>query len=370
LEDSAVRKWLVGYDEISRQSRFSYLKDFLGYLKENGFGVDTPCGLVEFQKRSKGDGEDFKILDLLQDYIRWKGGTHTSLKSRYSAIQKFFRSNRAPLPPDDFRIKADREPVQGRLTVEIIKSLISDVELGWKAFYLTLWMGIMDLERFIQFNNRYGYALANHLKCKGVDTPFLITFSGRKENRNKKIFHTFIGRDALTVWQQYFERVRGWPQDGEAALLNIYGRPVGKDALRTKHIRTLEGLNYLKRGGSISKRYGYNLHEFRDVARTLLHLQGKSDGLDLECVEYWMGHNTDPNHYDKFYNDKDYLLSQYRIAEKYLNIISGVQPFAAQDTKELAQQMVKNPETFKIFRDALEEIVGAKLAPVEGKRKD
>jgi len=31
--------------------------------------------------------------------------------------------------------------------------------------------------------------------------------------------------------------------------------------------------------------------------------------------------------------------------------------------------MVKNPETFKIFRDAMEEIVGAKLAPVEPKKK-
>jgi hypothetical protein len=31
--------------------------------------------------------------------------------------------------------------------------------------------------------------------------------------------------------------------------------------------------------------------------------------------------------------------------------------------------MVKNPETFKISRDAMMEIVGAKLAPVE-KRKD
>jgi hypothetical protein len=32
--------------------------------------------------------------------------------------------------------------------------------------------------------------------------------------------------------------------------------------------------------------------------------------------------------------------------------------------------MVKNPETFKIFRDTLKEIAGARLAPVEGKRKD
>jgi len=32
--------------------------------------------------------------------------------------------------------------------------------------------------------------------------------------------------------------------------------------------------------------------------------------------------------------------------------------------------MVKNPETFKIFIDAMMEIVGARLAPVEQKRKD
>ncbi len=81
-----------------------------------------------------------------------------------------------------------------------------------------------------------------------------------------------------------------------------------------------------------------------------------------------MGHVTDKNNYDKFYRDKTYTLEQYRIAKKHLNIISGLTVSPGQDIEELAKQMVKNPETFKIFRDAMEEIVGVKLAPLE-KRK-
>lgn len=129
-------------------------------------------------------------------------------------------------------------------------------------------------------------------------------------------------------------------------------------------------MNYIKHGSTENNRYGYGLHEFRDVARTLLHLHDKKDGLDEVCVEYWMGHITDKNNYDKFYRDKTYTLEQYKIAEKHLNIISGFTASPSQDTEELAKQMVKNPETFKIFRDAMEEIVGARLAPVDRKEKN
>jgi hypothetical protein len=60
-----------------------------------------------------------------------------------------------------------------------------------------------------------------------------------------------------------------------------------------------------------------------------------------------MGHTSqlDPNKYDKFYMDQEYMRSQYKLAEKYLNIISGAISHQAEEkTKEqisLLQEQVK-----------------------------
>ncbi|MFC1507189.1 hypothetical protein ACFLQ6_09000 [Thermoproteota archaeon] len=340
----------------------------MDFLEKRGFEVSTPSGLIEFQKNA-GKDDEYKILDLLQEYILDKHGTYNSLNVRYSKLRTFFRRNRATLPDDGFKIKADRAPIQDKLSVDVIRSLISIADLGFKAFYLTLWMGIMDQERFRQFNEKYGFELGRHIREKGVEAPFLVDFAGRKQSKNKVRFHTYLGMDALCAWREYFDRVRGYPKEGEAALVSGKGEPYIKDSLANKHLRSLTKLNYIKRSSGRNIRYGFGLHNFRDAAKTLLHLEGKKDSLDLDCVDYWMGHITDPNQYDKFYMDKAYTLEQYRIAEKYLNIISGIQSTPTQDTKELAQQIIKNPEAFKVLQDAMVEIVGAKLAPIERERK-
>jgi hypothetical protein len=105
------------------------------------------------------------------------------------------------------------------------------------------------------------------------------------------------------------------------------------------------------------------------VVRTLLHLQGKKNGLDLECVEFWMGYITDPNHYDKFYMDGDYVLKQYRIAEKYLNLISGTassENHTAELEKRLTQYQNVAAEAVKRL-NSLEAIVNR--LKIDGEKK-
>jgi hypothetical protein len=80
------------------------------------------------------------------------------------------------------------------------------------------------------------------------------------------------------------------------------------------------------------------MHEFRDVARTLLRLRGKAEGLDLDVIEFFMGHITDRNRYDKFYHDREYTLTHYLKAEKYLNIVSGTSGVDLEKTQEKMRQ--------------------------------
>jgi hypothetical protein len=345
------------------------LLDYLTFLDgKKCFEKVTPSGLVEFQRHAKKEDREYEMIDLLKEYIRGKPGTYKALRLRVSIVKSFFRENRAELPDEKIRIRASRSPVQSKMDDTVVRDLVENNEFDMKAFYLTLFMGLLDLDRFIEFNKKYGKGLTDHLKEKGVNEPFVIEYPGRKENRNKTWFTTFIGHDALVAWKNYFERKRGYPKDGESILLDDTGKSIQDPTLRQRHIRMLARLNYIKRGNDISTRHGYGLHNFRDAARTLLH-KAKHEGLDLDCAEFWMGHTIDPNDYDQFYRDKEYLLEQYKIAEKHLNIISGFTTSSGQDTKELAQQIIKNPEAFKVLQDAMVQIVGAKLAPVEQERK-
>lgn len=335
--DPAVKRWIANYAAASHRTRVKLLADFIRFIRGvEGFRDALPSDLIRFQREAGGD-DRFRMLDLLQDYIRGKSGTYRSLSLRYSVVRSFFRGNRAPLPDDDFRIRADKPPVSGRLSVDVIRTLASNVSAGHRAFYLTVWMGLLDLQGFMCFNEGCGSALVDHLREHGSGEPFRIDLPGRKQARNRFKFYTFIGRDALDSWTEYFERIRGWPKPGEPILMDRYGRAYTASGLGMYHIRLLERLRYVKRGGmDSSRRYGYNLHEFRDVARTLLHLKGKSEGLDMECVEFWMGHITDPNNYDKFYLDEDYVKKNYRMAEKHLNILS--RPILEGDAEELRRK--------------------------------
>ncbi len=366
LDDEAVRKWLSGYDRGDWAPRTSNLKGFLSFLRGRpGFEDVTPVWLLDFHRRAVADGGEYKVLDLLQEYVGGRSGRYNHLYKIYSDVRTFFKRNRVPLPDDDIKINADVEPVQSRLSVDVIKVLVDAADLDMKAFYLTLWMGILDLERFYLLNVKCGFDLGQHVREKGFDEPYLVSFPGRKRTRNKTVFHTYLGRDALFAWREYFERIRGYPGEGEAALLDMKGDPIKKETLRQRHLRLLEKLHYIKRGGSSSNRYGYNLHDFRDEAKTLLHLQGKREGLDLECVDFWMGHVTDPNHYDKFFRDRGYTLEMYRIAEKYLNIVSGGIQTHTGNAKELIHELIKDKENRRLLAKSLAEELGARLVPVE-----
>lgn len=371
LRDPAVEKWLSNYRVENHKSKVGCLYDFIRFIEGlEAFKDVSPDRLVKFQREAVKRGDEYAVLDVLQNYINGKDGTYKSLNARYSTIRGFFRKNRAPLPDDDFEIHANRERVKERLSVDVIKTLIKHSPAGWGAIYLTLWMGLMDQERFIKFNSECGPALAEHLRKHGADTPFVFEFDGRKQSRDKSRFYTFIGRDALMAWAEYFERIRGWPDDGGPVFLDRCQNHVSKNAISQFHLRLLERLKFIKRGGgSSSKRYGYNLHEIRDVARTLLHLQGKKDGLDLEVIEFIMGHIPDPNQYDKFYMDREYTMEQYRLAEKHLNIMSGIGSGpTANNIDEVIDQIINSKPLIEKLADALAVQAGMKMVMVEDEK--
>jgi hypothetical protein len=251
----------------------------------------------------------------------------------------FFLKNRVKMPSTrDWEPQPTREPTKGRLDVDKVVEIIKHSKIREQAIFLTMFQSLMDLERFVQFNRKYAGPLVEHIKAGKFDEPFRIDYaSGRK--RNKQAFHTFIHRDALQAWKDYFERIRGYPKPAEPIALEQYEHEVSKSSIRHAFITVAEQLRIRpRRKGTrdISNRTGAAPHEaFRDVVRTMLRTRAKKDGFDLEVAEYWMGHRIDKYNYDKFAElEPEYDTEHAKIASKYLNVISNSQ---AQETSEIAQ---------------------------------
>ena len=269
---------------------------FERWLNSRGFASLDEAAV--FQKNAVGD-DRYRLVDLAVEHVKEAGGTYHTMTSRYSSVRAFFMRKRCELPRVQVDFTPTRDASVGKLSLSSFRLLVDESGLPEKAVYLTLLQGLMDQKRFFDSFNPKGYELACHIKDKGVEFPFRVDFlRGRKGNRHP--YNTWIAREALTAWQTYFERERGWPKENEAAVLDQDGGPMSQIAFCHRHIRRLRRLNYTKTKSrkDTGTRYGYNLHELRDLARSLLE-KAKEDGFNTNSAEYWMGHTVDPYFYNK-----------------------------------------------------------------------
>lgn len=329
---------------------------WIGWLHNQPRWTDaTPESLLAFQEAATGR-QRFVILDLIEDHVAQKGGTYISMVVRLSRLRSFFIRNRVEIPAaKDWIPKPTKEPTRGHLTVAQVKEIIVHSGLRDSAIFLTMFQAQLDLQRFTEFNAKYAGPLVKHLREKGVDEPFRIDFpNGRKKNRD--MYYTFIHRDALEAWRQYFERVRGSPKAGEViALRRKRMTAPSKTAIRMIFTRTAQKLKIKEPIQSDrSHRTGVACHEaFRDVVRSLLQTAVK-EGFDPTCAEFWMGHSIDPYNYNKFAElEPEYVLENAKIAAKYLNIISGSNVNASEEMKAAKQ---KQQEIETLIRSRLGEL--------------
>jgi hypothetical protein len=193
------------------------------------------------------------------------------------------------------------------------------------------WQALLDTSCLIYVNKNLGAYIGSEIQ-KGT-CPIKLQLTGRKGTRNIKPFYTFIGRDTIDALKKYFEEVRegGYPKAGEPIWYSnkhyASGKPRPYDYWSVqKNLLTLSRKLGIvpQKLGNISTRYGKSPHELRDVARSYLHIKGKADGLDSQALEFYMGHmqKLDQLGYDRFYENENYMTEQYKLAERYLNVIS------------------------------------------------
>jgi len=195
-----VGDWLGRLGPASRSSRLSRFNLFMDWVRrQEGWREATPESLLAFQEVAAGR-ERNTIVSLVQRWAEERGGTYNTIIQNADAVRSFFLHNDCPLPRLSWNMvgKVTREPVLGRLTVDMVLKIIQAAKIRDRAIFLSIFQGMMDLQRFTDFNKKYGEALANHLRTYRSEKIFRVDFGrGRKKNPNP--YFTYLGRDALAA---------------------------------------------------------------------------------------------------------------------------------------------------------------------------
>lgn len=336
-EYKTVSKWLSRLADSTAKGNLGIFQTWYKWIRVNGenFKDFTPDELIEYQSNADNSAR-YDILDsIIQPYVHSKKG-RTGYKRRiYNCIKSFFRHNRAELPKDPaYIIRGDKPKVRGDLSADEIKRIVLSSNPLYQAVFLSMLQGGIGLDELIYWSdNGWG-----ELKEQLQNEPQIIKISliGRKSRKFDYNYNTFIGKDAIQAVRNYLPNR---PNGARAIFIIQNGKPLTKTSVKFywfRHLKKL-GIIKLKKEGP-GTRYGKNLHEIRDVFRSLWEKSSAKGSV----AEFCMGHVVDPLEYNKAHRDESWTRQEYDKALQYLNIMSSGKAFGQVDEdkiEDLRQQI-------------------------------
>jgi hypothetical protein len=315
----------------------------------------SPDEALEWARQAK---DRYEVLDAIQSWVNGLKGRYATKRLAYAIIRSYFMHNRVDIAPDrGYIIRGDEEPVERKLTIENVKTLVGLAVQPWRSALLVKWQGLLDNEGVIYISNHHAETIVKAVK-ENADICRL-SMPGRKKLKNKRGFYTFIASDALGSLREYFEKLRGYPKPGEPiwtyTRANHLGEPITKRGLVGAWMFLLRRSKLIpaERSRNRSSRYGYNIHNTRDLAISLL---ATVPDMKDHCVEYWAGHEIDPLHYKDLSLHPQFLEEQYRLAIPYLNILS-----VSQTEQENLKEVERLREEVRELKGQFETILKGKL---------
>lgn len=371
VTDESVRLWLGRVAPKTAEGYRERFIKFMAWLKEQAGPLSemSPDDLIEYQRNTDNDSR-YDILDKVQE---WVSAMHhlrlNSKKASYAAVRSFFLHNRIELPRDkSFRIRSDVPAVQGTLSLEEVRKVILASNECYQAVFTAMFQGALDRSGFDYWNRTGWESLKEQLREEAdvvkIDLP------GRKKEKNRRPFYTFIGGDAIKAIRKYLEKrpneksFSEWERNREErcredgveyrprtlkADFIFYTKdmePVSSNSIRLYWLRKTKRLGLVQATpGGPGTRYGKNPHEMRDLWRTQFMMSRRAP----EVAEFLMGHVVDPNRYVKVHRNEAWALQEYREALPWLQLMSSSMPYGqvdqiaidklTQDNRELASEI-------------------------------
>lgn len=359
-EHPSVKDWLNRLEPSTQYNYRIAAFEFFNWVKEQPeYEGLEPEQLLDLQDKTQGR-KRFKQLSMLQTWVQQLDVRLGTKQVRYSAIRSFYEHNHVPLPKDaTFRLRADKPPVESELAVEDLKKIIISSNKAYQAIYLVMFQSSMGCAEFEYFNLNSWPEVKTQLEQGKQRVK--ITLPGRKRQKNKMPYYTFIGKDAVQALKKYLDKKRGAIKNGEPIFLNEKGEPVTTQALERYFTRHAIKVGVIKRWtppchacGAETRyertrrdkkrlatfyvcdkcgketpaskikiptdiRYEAHAHEMRDTFRSEWDLSPARS----VCAEFFMGHNIDQNQYNKIMKlHPEWAEQQYALAEPFLNIMS------------------------------------------------
>lgn len=360
-KERSVQWWKSRIDPSTFPPYWTFVYRFFQFLHK---------GPDEAKQWAKDTPDKYDVLNEIQAFINTLDGLRWKSKlNAYTAILSFFVHNRVPLPADpSFQIRSNVPRTERQITIPHLRELIGLATQPYRSMILVKWMSLQDSAGIDYINRNHAHLVVNALRedqtiCR-LDMP------GRKKSKNRRTYFTFIGKDALDSLQEYFDRMRGWPKEGEPIW--IYGHskyhPDTANNVVTKIAFIHSWIRLLRRAGLINKkpgkrtsRYGFNAHNTRDLAISKLE---EVKDLKPSCSQFWAGHNIDPNGYKDFYTNPSWVQEQYTLAQPYLNIISNQMIIVTKTDPELLARV----ESQEAQHEALRKMVESLQKQLEGKQ--
>jgi integrase len=324
--------------ENTAKNNLWFLERFMKWLRQGSskFAGFSPDELIQYQKKA-GNGEKYEVLDVIQAWVNSLNGRAGYKRRCYAALKSFFLHSRAELPRDpSFNVRGDEPRVVGTLTPEEIREMVLSSNPCYQAVILCIFQAGMDRGSFLWWNSHGWPKLKEDLR--NDPDVIRIDLPGRKKARFEKPYYSFIGRDAI-------EAVKKWvlhrPESAGAIFTDQFDKPITANAIKTHWLRHGDKIGLFSRPGNrdSGNRYGKNVHEMRDVFRTLWQKSPAKPSV----AEFCMGHVVDPLEYDKSYTDEKWVRKEYLKALPWLNILSSGRPYGqvAEDEVESLRSHVQ-----------------------------
>ena len=332
-------------------------RDFLVWLTENGgvFSELSPDEMVDWQRASP---YGYELLDVVQEWARFKSGRVGYLEKRYGVVKSFFRHNRVALPGDPgFRLRGDVPPVEGTLSIDELRRILASCNRVYRAVFLCMFQGGMGAGELVYWSDNGLDSLLDQL---GRERYIKVDLPGRKKQRNVTPYYTFLGRDAIEALKRWVE-IR---PDGDSVFNTQFGTPLSYKTMFTywnDHQRRLGLID--QENTDKGKRYGKNIHELRDLFRT----RWRRSGVETDYAEFFMGHTEafDRDNYDKISRDESHTRQMYMKAEPWLNILSDEPDKVSREDHELELRRQREEMDTRIAQ-----IVRIELAKERLKRRE
>lgn len=337
-------EWLSRYRDS--QAYASCWRTFEKFLEGKGLSWQS---LLTKDAGEICDVIDQHLLEITPDR------TSSSLRFANACIRSFFRSNRIiglrDIPPNV--PLGGRAANISRLTSQIIREMVIASKPKARSFLLFKFQSLQDNNRMLWISRNAWPQIKPQLQKGGwtdrmgklwPDVVKIDVTIGRK--RNFKPYFCFVGKEAIDALKKYIEE-RGEPKPGELIWQDLSTI----DSITRLVLRLSRRIGVVPQtvGENSGVRYGFNIHEFRDVAQSLWH----ESGADQKVAEFCMGHTIDPLNYDKVNTlSRDFAVKHFLQAYPYLALID-TERVTVEKTKDLESQAAKQAEAIKQLEERL-----------------